>query len=91
MLQCTEIQAKLSDYLDRDLPPSSCAELEVHLEQCPHCRAATEALRQTVALCRQFRADDRPTVIATQQKEELRAALSKALATLRETPRDSSS
>lgn len=83
MLQCTDIQAKLSDYLDRDLTPASCAELEVHLSQCAHCYAATEALRQTVSLCKQFRAEDRPSALPTQQKEELRAALARALAAMR--------
>lgn len=83
MLSCTEIEAQLSDYLDRDLPPASCDAIEAHLATCPRCQAATQALRQTVSICKQFRATDIPSALATPQKEELRAALAQALAAMR--------
>lgn len=49
---CHELAARLSEYLDRELDPAVCAEIERHLGDCPPCRDFLESLRRTVGLVR---------------------------------------
>jgi anti-sigma factor RsiW len=39
-----------ADYLDGELPPSLCAELEKHIQKCQTCDCVFDALRKTLAL-----------------------------------------
>ena len=79
MPDCAEIVALLSDYLDRDLPPESCAVVEAHLESCSHCGQEVENLRKTVALCREYRSESRPGPMPAARRQELKDAFRKAL------------
>jgi anti-sigma factor RsiW len=49
---CFSLAERLSDYLDRDLDPDTCARIERHLDDCPPCKAFLESLRRTVDLVR---------------------------------------
>ena len=49
--RCKEIFALLSEYLDMELTPDSCLELESHLEGCPPCIDFLESLRKSINLC----------------------------------------
>jgi len=49
---CHELASRLSDYLDHDVDPALCAEIERHLDDCPPCRDFLESLRRTVGLLR---------------------------------------
>jgi len=49
---CREIFARLSEYLDGELDPESCAHLDEHMGDCPPCRTFLESLRRTVELAR---------------------------------------
>ena len=51
---CQEVFALLSDYLNLELPPEACAEVEHHLAGCEPCVEFAESLRKTVDLCRQY-------------------------------------
>ena len=53
---CDEVFALLSDYLNLELPPEACLEVEAHLAGCDPCVEFAESLRKTVDLCRQYRA-----------------------------------
>jgi anti-sigma factor RsiW len=46
---CREMLERLSEYLDGELDPSACAEIEGHLEGCEPCIAFLRSLRTTVA------------------------------------------
>jgi RNA polymerase sigma-70 factor (ECF subfamily) len=46
--ECREIFERLSEYLDGELSPDLCAQLEGHLGDCPPCVAFLESLRRTV-------------------------------------------
>ncbi len=46
--ECREIFARLSDYVDDELPRELCDGLERHLQDCPPCQAFLESLRRTV-------------------------------------------
>ena len=83
MPDCNEIVAMLSEYLDRDLPPDTCSSIDAHLRSCPNCESAAASLRRTVAMCREFRAADRPGPLPAEKQHELRAAFEKVLQSMR--------
>lgn len=49
---CPDVLPMFSRYLEGDIDPSVCADMERHLEQCPWCRGACDSLKRTIALCR---------------------------------------
>jgi RNA polymerase sigma-70 factor, ECF subfamily len=71
---CDEVFALLSDYLNLELPPEACAEVERHLAGCVPCEEFAESLRQTVALCRQYAPQEMPAPLSAQARSELEAA-----------------
>ena len=73
----------LSEYLDRDLPPETCADVARHLEGCRECGIAAEELRSTVSLCRQFRLDSHPGPLPREKQEELRQVLQRTLSEMK--------
>ena len=70
----------LSEYLDLELPPEACRELEAHLAGCPPCIEFAESLRKSVALCREHRAGEVPGPISQEARERMQAAWQRALA-----------
>jgi predicted anti-sigma-YlaC factor YlaD len=83
MKTCAEIDRLLSDYLNRDLPPDTCAVVQEHLDSCPRCGATSQGLQRTVDLCRQYRNENRPGPLAIDKHEELKEAFQRALSKLR--------
>jgi RNA polymerase sigma-70 factor (ECF subfamily) len=49
---CPQIVPLFSRYLEGEIGPSECASMQEHVEKCPRCRGACDALKQTLALCR---------------------------------------
>lgn len=47
--RCLELFERLSEYLDGDLPPALCAEIEEHMAGCEPCVRFLASLRNTVA------------------------------------------
>ena len=83
MSECNEIVAMLSDYLDRDLPPETCAIVARHLESCPACGVAAEELRSTVNLCRHYRMERKPGPLPREKQDELRQVFQKTLSEMK--------
>ncbi len=54
---CQEFLSQISDYLDNDMDPITCDELERHLVDCPNCRVFVDTLKKTVYLFQQREAD----------------------------------
>jgi anti-sigma factor RsiW len=77
---CRDVFALLSDYLNLDLPPDACQEVEAHLAGCPPCVEFAESLRQTVELCRRYQPSELPEPMGKQAREQLLAAYRKMLA-----------
>jgi anti-sigma factor RsiW len=77
---CKEIFALLSDYLNLELPPDACKEIETHLASCPPCIEFAESLRKTVELCRHYRPTELPEPLEKQAREQLLAAYKKMVA-----------
>jgi RNA polymerase sigma-70 factor (ECF subfamily) len=77
---CKEVFAMLSQYLDLDLPPDACAEVERHLAGCVRCVEFVESLRKTIALCRTYQPDTMPAALTAQARADLEGAWRRMLA-----------
>lgn len=51
-MECKERLGCLSDYVDGELAPELCAEIERHIAECGDCRVVVDTLRKTVTLYR---------------------------------------
>lgn len=51
---CDHVFALLSEYLDRELEPASCSDLEEHLSGCPECIEFVQSLKRSMQLCHQL-------------------------------------
>lgn len=77
---CSRIFALLSQYLDRELGPASCEEMEEHLRGCPECIQFVESLKRSVRLCHQFGQDPSRPPLDQEAMQDLREAFEKMLA-----------
>jgi anti-sigma factor RsiW len=77
---CSPIFAMLSEYLDRELPPATCTELEEHLRDCPECIQFVDSLKRSIDLCREYGASRPPDELDTQAVADLRVAYDRMLA-----------
>ena len=75
--KCKEIFSLLSDYLNLELPPDACQEIETHLAGCPPCVEFAESLRTTVELCRRYRPNELPADIGQLARQQLQEAYRK--------------
>lgn len=75
--KCREVFALLSRYIDVDLPPDVCREIEAHIAGCSPCVEFTESLKKTVEMCRNYSPGDLPVSISLAAKESLRRAWEK--------------
>jgi anti-sigma factor RsiW len=57
---CLELFEKLSEYLDDELDEQICQQIEAHASNCVACKACLETLRQTIALCRAMKQNEKP-------------------------------
>ena len=60
----SEIRARLSDYLARDLSPDQRSRIETHLEGCPPCDSELRELRATVSLLQRLPEVEHPAGLA---------------------------
>ncbi len=73
--ECHEIFARLSEYIDGELDPDICAQLETHMDDCPPCEAFLESLRRTVSLTRELPAQELPDGLKRELLESYRKML----------------
>jgi anti-sigma factor RsiW len=50
--ECSDYFNELNDYLDGNLDPGLCEEIEQHIGECDNCRIMVDTMKQTVILCR---------------------------------------
>lgn len=48
--KCQEFISDLNDYIDGEIEPELCEEIERHIGTCSNCRIMVDSLRQTVKL-----------------------------------------
>lgn len=77
---CQEVFAMLTEYLDLELPPDACLEVEQHLQGCPPCIEFAESLRRTVEICRQYQPAEMPRPLEESARARLLEAYDKMLA-----------
>ncbi|MEZ5402757.1 MAG: zf-HC2 domain-containing protein [Bryobacteraceae bacterium] len=68
--ECRDVFARLSEYLDKDLPPDLCERIEAHIEGCAPCVEFVESLRKSTELCRQFLEQEKPGPLPEEMREQ---------------------
>ncbi len=51
-VHCKDALCMLNEYVDGELSPDLCAEIEHHMAECGNCRVMVDTLRKTVILYR---------------------------------------
>lgn len=54
---CHDLLSSLSEYVDGELSPDLCAELEKHLCECERCRIVVDTMKKTVELYQEMPSD----------------------------------
>ena len=76
--RCRKMFAALSEYLDRELDPTLCAELEAHLGGCKPCVGYLASLEETVRRLKRHRTRPVDPKVATQIRKKLLRAFETA-------------
>ena len=79
--KCKQVFSLLSEYLNLELSPDACQEIETHLAGCPPCVEFAESLRKTVELCRHYQPSELPEPLGKRAREELLQAYRKMRST----------
>jgi RNA polymerase sigma-70 factor, ECF subfamily len=61
-VHCRELFSKLSEYLDGNVSPSTCEQIEAHMSACPNCIAFLNDLRASIDRCKSLEIPCDPTV-----------------------------
>jgi hypothetical protein len=69
---CKSILRTMSDYINGDLGESVCSDIEMHLTTCRKCRFHVDAVKYTINLFDEWRADDMPADAEIRLRERLR-------------------
>ena len=65
---CPDVVALWSKKLDGDLSQGDCAAMEKHVESCPSCRGACDALKSALFACQNIRTNDVPSEVQARVK-----------------------
>jgi predicted anti-sigma-YlaC factor YlaD len=79
MNDCESIFAALSSYLDSELPPGDCEEIERHIQDCAPCVEFVNSLRKSIRLGKQYRLGEPEPAIPPELKHALERAYREAL------------
>lgn len=71
--KCLDYVSDLNDYLDGELDPKLCDEIEKHVGHCENCRIMVDSLKQTVTLCREGKPEKLPAALETKLSGLLKA------------------
>ncbi|MEZ5358043.1 MAG: zf-HC2 domain-containing protein [Candidatus Zixiibacteriota bacterium] len=71
MSHCHDMLGKMSDYIDGELDPELCAELEKHIDGCNNCRLMVDTMKMTVKLCKDGSCEDLPQEIQEKFQKKL--------------------
>jgi anti-sigma factor RsiW len=77
---CLEVFARLSEYIDGELEPAQCDEVERHISDCPPCIDFLRSLRLSVQASRELQAATALPPVPPAVEERLRSAWQAALA-----------
>jgi len=71
-LSCQIILDNLSDYLDGELEPGLCADIEKHINTCQDCQVVINTLKKTIQL---YQVRDRNETLPSEMRRRLYARL----------------
>jgi len=71
-MKCEELLKLLSDYVDGQIDPGLCTELEKHLGGCNPCRVVVDNLRRTIELYKDDQLYELPTDFKARLHETLK-------------------
>jgi anti-sigma factor (TIGR02949 family) len=71
-LECEEIFARLSEYLDEEVPADVADSISAHISGCEPCVDFLESLRKSVELCNQYRSEVMPSPLPDDIRNQLR-------------------
>jgi anti-sigma factor RsiW len=71
-MKCDELLQLLSEYIDGDVDPAICEELEKHLGDCGPCRVVVDTMRRTVHLYQEDKEQELPAPFRERLHEALR-------------------
>jgi len=72
---CPELTRELLARPEEELDQAACARLEQHLERCPRCGPACDALKRSVSLCRSLPGGAVPDEVRSQVRSSLRTVV----------------
>lgn len=75
---CPELALELQTYLSSEIDQATCVRIEAHLDQCPRCAGACEALQRTVSLCKKIPGGAVPSSVRHAVRQALLALASPA-------------
>ena len=79
-MTCDDLLSVFSQYLDRELPPCNCAEIEQHASACVRCAEFLASVRRTVTLCRDLKTGESPRPLSPDARAHLRRLYERSLA-----------
>ena len=79
-LECKEIFAQLSAYIDAELPEATCEEIQAHIADCQPCVEFVNSLRRTVELCHGHSSREQPAPLSGEARERLLVAYREMIA-----------
>ncbi len=77
--ECLAVFAKLSEYLDGELPQGDCSHLEEHLADCPPCIDFLRSLKRSINATHEFHVTETPSPVPVEMEKRLTAAWQEAL------------
>ncbi len=72
-MKCEQLLALLNDYIDGDIQPGICAELEQHLASCNPCHVVVDTIKKTITLYKAGQEYELPAQFRERLHAELRA------------------
>ncbi len=72
--ECQQVFARLSEYLDGELPPDLCEQMEDHINGCAPCVEFVESLKKTIELTRGLDLAEKPQPLPPESRDRIRAA-----------------
>jgi anti-sigma factor RsiW len=77
--RCKELFAMLSEYVDGELPATTCAEIEAHFAGCPPCVEFIANFKKTIQMTQEWQPDTQPLQVSPARQAELEQAWRQAL------------
>jgi RNA polymerase sigma-70 factor (ECF subfamily) len=76
---CLAVFARLSEFIDGELPEMDCAEIEAHIADCPPCIDFLNSLKKCQAASKDFHSTEKCPPAPPELEQKLKAAWAAAL------------